>query len=374
MTRFLLTILTLSITLYAYSIDYVYTTGYGIKSAWNNDDIIGIYPENGRQTRFNLQEICTSNSHQAQFYGNGIRLMNSKKYFSLSPYNRGYYLNDDISTALPLDFSPLTQSSNSSLTHIKSADLMVADVTTTTENTATFTYAHLTTVLRLSVNVPEDATFTQATLTTDKGSFLTTGTLNLETRTITTGTSSAELPLLLNSISMKRGNQLTVYFITLATNLTGGNITATFTASNGDVYSCSFAGRNYEAGKMYNIERTIVPAVSGAKARTAIPMEEQASLPPALAQTRAAGVVTYPTCVIPDFLLANSDISNTPLPPVRGDVNADGVVDEKDIQATHSYILGNKPSNFSTVAADANSDGRINVADITKMKKIIQSK
>lgn len=374
MTKFLLTILATFITLYAYSIDYVYSVGYGIKSAWNNSDAIGVYAENDTQTRFALQTINSSNSHQAQFYGNGISLKNLKKYFSLSPYSNEYYQYDNISTALPIAFPTLKQTSNNSLSHIKTADLMVANVTTTTENTATFTYSHLATVLRLSVTVPEDATFTDATLSTEKGTFLTTGTLNLETRAITTGAVSSELPLSLNNIAIKRGSQLTVYFITLATNLTGGNITATFTASNGDTYSCSFAGRNYEAGKVYNIERTILPTASNAKARITVPDDEQSSTPPELRQKRASGVVTYPTGVIPDFTLANSDINNTPLPPIRGDVNSDGVVDESDIQATHSYILGGTPAKFNTTAADANSDGRINVGDITKMKIIIQSK
>lgn len=372
MTRHLLTILMLTFMLKAYSIGYVYVEGYGIKSAWSSGDEVGVFAENDTQIRFRLQTISSGNTHQAQFYGYGISLKNMKAYYSFSPYSLDYYMNDNVVTALPIAYPELTQSANNSTAHIAASDYQVANVTTTTENTATLTYSHLGAVIRLSVNVPEDVTFRQAKLTTDRGAFVKTGTLNLQTRKVTTGTSSTDLTLSLGDIKMARGNKLTLYFITLAANLNGGNVTATLTASNGDTYTCTFAGRNYEAGKLYNIERTLMPSVNQPVAMASQQARARAAVEQQSSQHRVAGVVTYPTCVVTDFLIANNDISNAPLPPVRGDANGDGVVDDKDKKAIHSHILGRAQTSFYPVAADANRDGHINVGDIEMITKMLK--
>ncbi len=372
MMRCLLTLLTLTFVLKAYSIGYVYVEGYGIKSAWSSGDEVGIFAENDTQTRFRLQTISGSDTHQAQFYGYGISLKNQKTYYSFSPYSVDYYMNDNVATALPIAYPELTQSANNSTAHIAASDYQVANVTTTTENTATLTYSHLGTVIRLSLNVPEDVTFKQAKLTTDRGAFVKTGTLNLQTRKVTAGTSSTDLTLSLGDIVVARGSKLTLYFIALAANLNGGNVTATLTASNGDTYTCTFAGRNYEAGKLYNIERTLMPSVNQPLAVASQQALARAAAEQQSSQHRVAGVVTYPTCVVTDYLIAYSDINNAPLPPVRGDANGDGVVNDEDKKAIHCHVLGRTPTSFYPVAADANRDGQVNVGDIEMITKMLK--
>ena len=56
----------------------------------------------------------------------------------------------------------------------------------------------------------------------------------------------------------------------------------------------------------------------------------------------------------------------------KGDVNGDGDVDQKDIDAIVSYLYGDITDDFDEEAADVNGDKVVNVADIVesvKMKK-----
>ena len=61
----------------------------------------------------------------------------------------------------------------------------------------------------------------------------------------------------------------------------------------------------------------------------------------------------------------------TPNESLKGDANTDGVVDVADITAIASYILGQTPTDFNSDNGDANSDGVVDVADITATAAII---
>lgn len=50
-----------------------------------------------------------------------------------------------------------------------------------------------------------------------------------------------------------------------------------------------------------------------------------------------------------------------------GDVNSDGEVNEADVEAVVSYIMGNTPEVFNLEKADLNGDGKVNVADVTAL-------
>ena len=52
----------------------------------------------------------------------------------------------------------------------------------------------------------------------------------------------------------------------------------------------------------------------------------------------------------------------------RGDANEDGVVDMADVTKVERIILGLDPP---TPSADANEDGSIDMADVTKIERII---
>lgn len=56
---------------------------------------------------------------------------------------------------------------------------------------------------------------------------------------------------------------------------------------------------------------------------------------------------------------------------LKGDANADGVVDVADVVAIANYVLDRPASNFNNGAADVNGDGSIDVVDATTVIDII---
>ena len=56
-----------------------------------------------------------------------------------------------------------------------------------------------------------------------------------------------------------------------------------------------------------------------------------------------------------------------------GDVNGDNKINNDDLNAIVSYIMGKTPDNFNAKVADLNNDGKVNVADVTILVKIIKN-
>ena len=54
-----------------------------------------------------------------------------------------------------------------------------------------------------------------------------------------------------------------------------------------------------------------------------------------------------------------------------GDVNSDGVLDEKDLKDLAAYIMGKTPEGFNKKEADLNGDDKVNAADIVKLVDLI---
>ena len=59
---------------------------------------------------------------------------------------------------------------------------------------------------------------------------------------------------------------------------------------------------------------------------------------------------------------------------IPGDVNSDDWVDRDDVTCILSYLIGQKPANFSPTAADVNRDGKVDIADVVSLISIILKK
>lgn len=56
---------------------------------------------------------------------------------------------------------------------------------------------------------------------------------------------------------------------------------------------------------------------------------------------------------------------------ILGDANSDGELDERDLNAIVSHIMGDTPDNFDKEAADLNGDKQVNAADIVKLVDLL---
>ena len=372
MLRLFLIFATCIFCLQAYATEYAYNITSGVRVGWNTADKVGIFPVGSTQSRFDVSSIDNNDNHTATLDGHGKSLKVGIRYLALYPYNYSYYENDDVSTSLPISFPTLTQTANGTLSHIAQSDYMAADITATSQSLCTLNFDHLNALLRMSVMVPKDATFRSMTIHSAKASFITSGTLNLATRVLTTKTSSADMVLNIDNVLVKRGETLTTYCIVPVADLSGQTLTATFETTTGEQYTCSFQGQQMQAGKIYNIERTLNKANSAKS--SAYPLSPtKGNDSPNVEQHAAARALAVVKGVVSDFTLAYSDISYDPLPPdyILGDANIDGYVNVGDITAVANHILKRTPAKFDAQAADANTDGNINVGDITKIANII---
>ncbi len=59
-------------------------------------------------------------------------------------------------------------------------------------------------------------------------------------------------------------------------------------------------------------------------------------------------------------------------PVILGDVNGDGVINEKDLTKVQNYLLETeKLSRWEKLRADMNQDGEITILDLLKLSKYI---
>ncbi len=59
-------------------------------------------------------------------------------------------------------------------------------------------------------------------------------------------------------------------------------------------------------------------------------------------------------------------------PVILGDVNGDGVINEKDLTKVQNYLLETeKLSRWEKLSADMNQDGEITILDLLKLSKYI---
>lgn len=59
---------------------------------------------------------------------------------------------------------------------------------------------------------------------------------------------------------------------------------------------------------------------------------------------------------------------------ITGDANGDGKVNEADINAISSHIIGKTPADFDANLADVNKDGKVDAADIVVLVNMIRNK
>lgn len=74
----------------------------------------------------------------------------------------------------------------------------------------------------------------------------------------------------------------------------------------------------------------------------------------------------------PEGTVIKENLPDVPDPDTKGDVNSDGKVDDKDVAALQSFLLGNTVS-LDNDAADMDGNGRLNVFDLVLLKRAVKN-
>lgn len=228
----------------------------GASFTWDEDDVIGIFPDKGDQVSFAMDE--GAGTQTATFSGGGWALKSSAKYAAYYPH---VYENRDM-TKIPVSYVGQIQNGNGNTDHIGAYDFMAAGVSTPENGAVAFVMQHLGALVQLTITIPKPSTLSKVILTSSAG-FTQTGTIDLtaETPTLTTNTKSNTFEISLNKIATTAANEkVTVYFMTAPVNLTDSELTAAIHFDDAITCNMEITGKNLLAGKAYKLEAEVKPS------------------------------------------------------------------------------------------------------------------
>lgn len=225
----------------------------GASFAWDEDDVIGIFPDKGDQVSFAMDE--GAGTQTATFTGGGWALKSSANYAAYYPH---VYENRDL-TKIPVSYGGQIQNGNNNTDHIGAYDFMAASLATPSNGAVAFDMQHLGCLVQLTVNVPEPSTLTKVILTSSN-KFTETGTIDLtaNTPTINADTQSNTFEITLNNVTTAETNKnVVVYFMVAPIDLTDNELKATIHFADETIREVEITGKNLQAGKAYRLAAEI---------------------------------------------------------------------------------------------------------------------
>ena len=227
-------------------------TENGASFLWNENDVVGIFPNVGDQVSFAMAK--GTGTQTATFSGGGWALKSSATYAAYYPH---VYENRD-RTKIPVNYAGQTQIGNANTEHIGAYDFMAASVTTPSNGAVGFDMQHLGCLVQLKITIPESKTLSKLTLKCPQYSYFTeTGTIDLSADKVLIKSTkdSQTLEIRLSNIATTKNNeQITIYFMTAPVNLSNKSLNATIDFEDGTNYETEVTGKNLEAGKAYALE------------------------------------------------------------------------------------------------------------------------
>ena len=216
---------------------------------WEAIDTVGIFPNQGGQVFFSMENGVGSNT--ASFDGGGWALKASSTYFSYYPLVGQFYLDPRF---IPVSFEGQKQSNVSdpiSRVHFYLSATGVSNGT----GALTFNYSILNTILNVNCTLPAGV-YTGLTLTTEGNLFTTEGYFNLFSAnpSIVSTKKESSISLALDNISLSQETVLPLYIMLAPVDLNGVKITVTVIESTGRRYVCEKTpSKAYLAGARYGL-------------------------------------------------------------------------------------------------------------------------
>ena len=227
----------------------------GASFTWDEDDVIGIFPDKGDQVSFAMVE--GAGTQTATFSGGGWALKSSAKYAAYYPH---VYENRDM-TKIPVSYVGQAQNGNANTDHIGAYDFMAAGVSTPENGAVAFDMQHLGCLVQIKIIVPEaGTTLNYVTLYTEyTASFMEDGYIDLsqDSPAITPERLTSAFSLKLDNITTSKDSEVVIAYMMIApTDLTKSEFTISINYdtqnSSNKLYACSVPSKNLKAGKAYS--------------------------------------------------------------------------------------------------------------------------
>ena len=232
-------------------------TDNGATFKWSANDTVGIFPEIGSQIAFPMTSGAGTNT--ATFTGGGWALKTSTPYMAYYPMVGKFYLDKK---NIPVSYTGQRVTANASTEHLGKYDYMVASATTPSTNASAvnFQFKHLGALVRLKVNMKEASALHYVDLVTDEEEFIELGYVDLTAEhptIIPRYAKSKSFRIDLNNISVEANEDLIVYFLMPPVDLRNKTLKAVIHKDNGYYQEIALTGKNFEAGKPYELTATM---------------------------------------------------------------------------------------------------------------------
>ncbi|MBQ7156714.1 MAG: fimbrillin family protein [Bacteroidaceae bacterium] len=233
----------------------------GLSFAWNDDDLIGvfpIYPEPNSQARKAIKTIenC-QDGHYAEFNGGGWLLNRSYTYSAYYPYNGKLPISTNYDE-IPIKMGGQAQTGNGSTSHLGKYDFMCAPSTFVTTKrpdgsdcVVAFDFKHLVAIWQVTVLTNGIAAeWSHMTITNTDGEevFTTEARMNTSTCEVTPTASASHMDLALNDIVTTTEDQYITLFISVLPAETG-NISLSLFTADGEEYTAPLTSKSLTAGR-----------------------------------------------------------------------------------------------------------------------------
>lgn len=227
----------------------------GASFTWDEDDVIGIFPNTGDQVSFAMDE--GAGTQTATFSGGGWALKSSATYAAYYPH---VYENRDM-TQIPVSYVGQTQNGNNNTDHIGAYDFMAAGVSTPSNGKVAFAMQHLGCLVQLKIKMPQPTTLEKIKLISATALFTEKGTIDLTAKNVEINGNrlSGGIEIDLQNIQTTTANEeVTIYFMMAPVNLKDKELFAEVTLQTGASFHIDIVGKNFEAGKVYALTGSII--------------------------------------------------------------------------------------------------------------------
>ena len=222
-------------------------TGSGVGFAWEENDMIGIYPNKGSQIYFTIEDGAGSSS--ATFDGGGWALKQNASYVSYYPFVADFFLSRN---EIPVSFAGQKQVGMES--PFNGARYYLATGASTSENgVLRFSYSTLNTIINVNATLPA-GTYTKMSLTIEEPLFVEEGTYSLDDHVIVGTKFTSILEIELEDVVLTEEGTIPIYIMSAPVDLKGKEVTVRIISSDGLQYECvKTPSKVYEAGTRYGL-------------------------------------------------------------------------------------------------------------------------
>lgn len=228
-----------------------------LSCSWENDDVIGIIPMNGKsvQSNYEISEIGDDAS-VAVFDGGAWALKEGKEYAAYYPYVKEVVRSTD---NLIFSFSGQRQESNGSMAHLGAYDYMYAASVVPGQGVVQLEFSHLVSLLCIHIKAPVTGCYSSLRFYGRKpgqdssGLFALNAALSLSDGKMTAIDPSESITLTLNKIEVNAGDDLSVWLAVLPTeDVNGQDISVRFACGEEAFVGQFTVDTAWEAGKVYS--------------------------------------------------------------------------------------------------------------------------